>query len=73
DPASINAFIDQANNEIKKFDGYKNVIWFDLAQYYKNINGGIKAELFDYTKVHLSSLGYKVWREKLLELLTESE
>ncbi|MDR1286731.1 MAG: GDSL-type esterase/lipase family protein [Treponema sp.] len=57
------------NDAIKPYGNLDYAIWFDLAKHFTNSAGGMKMELFDYSKVHLSPLGYKLWREELVKLL----
>ncbi|MDR1286732.1 MAG: GDSL-type esterase/lipase family protein [Treponema sp.] len=57
------------NDAIKPYENLAYVVWFDLASHFTNAAGGIKMELFDHSKLHLSPLGYKLWREELVKLL----
>ncbi|MDR1106222.1 MAG: GDSL-type esterase/lipase family protein [Treponema sp.] len=57
------------NCAIKVYENLDCVVWFDLASHFINAEGGMKMELFDYSKLHLSRLGYKLWREELIILL----
>ncbi|GHT96650.1 hypothetical protein FACS1894141_7040 [Spirochaetia bacterium] len=57
------------NKIIKKYDGLLGVNYFDIGQCYVKDDGILKNELF-VDKTHLTSAGYNVWKEKLLEIMS---
>ena len=56
------------NEIIKNYDGCSRIQYLNLAQYYINNNGKLKSELFT-DGLHLSPAGYKIWKEKLMEII----
>jgi beta-glucosidase len=56
------------NEIIKKYDGYLGISYLDIAQYYVDSNGALKKELFT-DRLHLSSDGYHLWKEKIMEII----
>jgi N-acetylglucosamine-6-sulfatase len=53
----------------ERYDGSLYVQYLDIAQYYVNTNGALKAELFYTDRLHLSLAGYNLWKEKLMEII----
>jgi lysophospholipase L1-like esterase len=56
------------NEIIKKYDGYLGISYLNIAQYYVDNNGTLKNELFT-DRLHLTSAGYNLWKEKILEII----
>jgi len=56
------------NEIIKNYEGCLKITYLNLAQYYINDNGGLKNELFT-DGLHLSSAGYDLWKEKIMEII----
>jgi lysophospholipase L1-like esterase len=48
--------------------GYLRVKYLNIGQYYVNNNGTLKEELFT-DRLHLTSAGYNLWKEKLIEII----
>jgi lysophospholipase L1-like esterase len=65
-----NRLRNEAVNEIiKKYDGQFGTTYIDLGQYFVNADGSLKSELFK-DKLHLTTAGYTLWKEKLTEIIT---
>jgi lysophospholipase L1-like esterase len=56
------------NEIIKNYDGHLNIKYLNIGRYYVNEDGTLKTELFT-DKLHLTSAGYTLWKEKLLEVI----
>jgi lysophospholipase L1-like esterase len=56
------------NTIIQKYDGYRNVRYYDLGKYYTSENGTFINELFT-DGLHLSKAGYALWKDKITEIL----
>ena len=56
------------NTMIKKYNGYCNVKYYDLGQFYVDKKGQLIEKLFT-DSLHLSAEGYALWREKLTEMI----
>jgi len=57
------------NEIIQKYDGYINIMYFNIGQYYVDNNCKIKDELYASDKLHLSVAGYKLWKDKIVEII----
>jgi len=65
----INTIRNNAVNEIiKEYDEYLNIKYLNIGQYYVDDNGVLKDELFT-DRLHLTSAGYKIWMEKIMEII----
>ncbi|GHV91877.1 hypothetical protein AGMMS50268_23800 [Spirochaetia bacterium] len=62
-------FNNSVNNIIKTYNGHLNVMYYDIGQYYMDKNGILTNELYDADLLHLSSLGYILWKNKIIELI----
>jgi beta-glucosidase len=56
------------NEIIKKYDGYININYVDIGKYYVDSDGILIDELFT-DGVHLTTAGYNIWKEKIIELI----
>jgi lysophospholipase L1-like esterase len=56
------------NKIIRKYDGYLNIKYLDIGEYYVNSNGTLKEELFT-DRLHLTLAGYNLWKEKIVEII----
>jgi len=58
------------NDIIKNYDGYLNIQYVNLGQYYVDDTGHLRDELFT-DKLHLTEAGYVIWENKLIEIIGE--
>jgi lysophospholipase L1-like esterase len=56
------------NEIIKEYNGYLNIKYLNIGQYYVDNNGALKEELFT-DGLHLTLAGYNLWKEKLMEII----
>ena len=54
------------NKIIKNYDGYLNIHFMDIGDYFIDSNGQLIPELFT-DNLHLSPLGYRLWKDKIIE------
>jgi lysophospholipase L1-like esterase len=57
-----------ANDIIMKYDGYLNVSYIDIGQYYADSGGNLYGGLFA-DGVHLTLEGYNIWKDKIIEIV----
>jgi N-acetylglucosamine-6-sulfatase len=57
------------NDIIETYNGHLNVIYYDIGQYYMDQNGILINELYSSDLLHLSSSGYILWKNKIIELI----
>ncbi|GHT82382.1 hypothetical protein FACS1894137_01160 [Spirochaetia bacterium] len=62
-------FNNSVNNIIKTYNGHLNVMYYNIGQYYMDQNGILINELYNADLLHLSSLGYILWKNKIIELI----
>jgi lysophospholipase L1-like esterase len=64
--------IDTANYKIKDFClSNENLYYIDLASEFLNDEGNPNQDLFKWDKIHLRNESYKIWKDKILEYLSE--
>jgi lysophospholipase L1-like esterase len=71
DSSGANAKVGAVNNIIRTYNDMDNVIYYDLGQFLVTSNGALKGEFYWPDKLHLSTAGYELWREKLELLLKQ--
>ena len=67
DPDTIRNY--EVNNIIKEYDGYLNIRYVDVARHYVNRSGALREELFARDRLHLTSAGYTVWKNRIIETI----
>jgi beta-glucosidase len=67
--ASRPPLIRQVNEILAGYDGYSNVQYYDLGQFFVNQDGSLNNGLFT-DGLHLNSDGYGIWKDKIIEILT---
>jgi lysophospholipase L1-like esterase len=71
DSAGANAKAAEVNVIISAYHGSGSIIWYDLGQFLTGSGGALVDEYYWPDKLHLSTAGYRLWREKLTSLLEE--
>jgi lysophospholipase L1-like esterase len=56
------------NSMIMEYDGYLNVSYVDIGQYYTDDAGNLRDGLFA-DGVHLTLEGYNIWKDKIIEIV----
>ena len=57
------------NSIIRNYNGYLNIMYIDLGEYYVNSTGELIEELFARDKLHLSAKGYDIWKDWIIKII----